>query len=364
VRPSPSESTTLGLTVLVCIALIERNLLAEVEERLPENAPSYFFIDIQPDQVAAFDRIMSEDGVIAAERVPNLRGRITRLNGVPVERAEVASEARWAVRSERGLTYAAAPPKGTRIAAGEWWPADYKGPPLVSFDAELAKGMGLAVGDTITVNVLGREVTARIANLRRIDWATLGINFALIFAPGTLEQAPQTFLATARADPAAEERIYRAVTDAFPNVTAIRVRDALAQIARLFESVGEAVRLTAGITLLAGTLVLAGAIAAGHRRRVYDSIVLKVLGATRFQVTRAFLIEYGLLGLVTALIAGALGSIAAWLVLTKLMRAEWTFMPGVVVATAALSMVLTLVLGYAGTWKALGAKSAPLLRNE
>lgn len=364
--PTPSVvlSLGLGLTVLVCIALIERNLLAEVEEHLPENAPSYFFIDIQSDQVAAFDRIMGEDGVIAAERVPNLRGRITRLNGVPVERAEVASEARWAIRSERGLTYAAKLPKGTRIAAGEWWPPDYKGPPLVSFDAELAKGMGLAVGDTITVNVLGREVTARIANLRQIDWASLGINFTLVFAPGTLEHAPQTFLATARATPEAEERIYREVTDAFPNVTAIRVRDALAQIARLFESVGEAVRLTAGITLLAGTLVLAGAIAAGHRRRVYDSVVLKVLGATRMQVTRAFLVEYGLLGLVTALIAGALGSIAAWLVLTKVMRAEWTFMPGVVVATAALSMALTLVLGYAGTWTALGAKPAPLLRNE
>jgi putative ABC transport system permease protein len=224
--------------------------------------------------------------------------------------------------------------------------------------------MGLGVGDTITVNVLGREVTARIANLRRIDWATLGINFTLVFAPGTLEHAPQTFLATARASPQAEERIYREVTDALPNVTAIRVRDALAQVARLFESVGEAVRLTAGITLLAGTLVLGGAIAAEHRRRVYDSIVLKVLGATRLQVTRSFLIEYGLLGLIAAIIAGALGSLAAWLVLTRVMRAEWTFMPSVVVATAALSMALTLVLGYLGTWKALGAKPAPLLRNE
>lgn len=362
--PSVVLSLGLGLTVLVAIALIERNLLAEVGERLPENAPSYFFVDIQPDQVAEFDRIMAGEGVVSAERVPSLRGRITRLDGVPVERAEVASEAKWAIRSERGLTYAAVPPAGTRIVAGEWWPADYRGPPLVSFDAELAAGMGLAVGDTIAVNVLGREVTARIANLRQIDWTTLGINFTLVFAPGILEQAPQTFLATARAAPEAEERIYRAVTDAFPNVTAIRVRDALAQVGRLFESIGEAVRLTAAITLVAGTLVLAGAIAAGHRRRVYDGVVLKVLGATRLQVARAFLIEYGLLGFLTASIAGALGSLAAWLVLTKLMRAEWTFMPEVVVATAALSVALTLVLGYAGTWKALGAKPAPLLRNE
>jgi putative ABC transport system permease protein len=358
-------SLGLGLTVLVCIALIEGNMLAQVRERLPDQAPSYFFIDLQPDQVQEFDRmIATTPGVLGAERVPSLRGRITRLNGVAVERADVAPEAQWAIRSERGLTYAGAMPKGSRVADGKWWPADYSGPPLVSFDTELAKGMGLAIGDTITVNVLGREVTATIANLRQIDWGTLGINFALVFAPGVLEGAPQTWLATARAEPQAEERIYRLVTDRFPNVSAIRVKDALAQVGRIFESIAEAVRLTAGITLVAGTLVLAGAIAAGHRRRVYDSVVLKVLGATRSQVTRAFLLEYGLLGVVTAVIAAAIGTVAAYLVLTQVMRAEWIFLPQAVAGTAVLSTLLTLVLGFAGTWKALGAKAAPLLRNE
>jgi putative ABC transport system permease protein len=154
------------------------------------------------------------------------------------------------------------------------------------------------------------------------------------------------------------------VTDRFPNVSAIRVKDALAQVARIFESIAEAVRLTAGITLVAGTLVLAGAVAAGHRRRVYDSVVLKVLGATRSQVTRAFLLEYGLLGVVTAVIAAAIGTVAAYLVLTQVMRAEWIFLPQAVAGTAVLSTLLTLVLGFAGTWKALGAKAAPLLRNE
>jgi putative ABC transport system permease protein len=283
---------------------------------------------------------------------------------VPVDEAKVAPEARWAVRGERGLTYAATPPAGSRIVAGEWWPADYRGPPLVSFDAELARGMGLKVGDTMSFNVLGREITARIANLRAIDYASLGINFAAILAPGTLEGAPQTFLAVARAAPGGEEAMQRAVTDRFPNVTAIRIKDVLDTIERIFGSIAAAVRVTAAITLVAGALVLAGAIAAGHRRRVYAAVVLKVLGATRRDLARSFLVEYGLLGVATAALAAMIGTLAAWLVVTRVMHAEWVFMPGAVAATAALAGAGTIVLGFAGTWRALGAKAAPLLRSE
>jgi putative ABC transport system permease protein len=358
-------SLGLGLTVLVAVALIEGNMLREIEERLPGQAPSYFFIDLQPDQVAAFDALVhATPGFATEERVPFLRGRISRLTGQPVESVAVAPEAQWAIRSDRGITYAPTPPSGTRIAAGAWWPEDYKGPPLVSFDAELARGMGLKLGDTITVNVLGREITATIANLRTIDWTSLGINFTLVFAPGALEGAPQTWLATVRVAPASEERLQREVTDRFANVTAIRVKDALERVERIFESVAAAVRAIASVTLLAGILVLAGAVAAGHRRRVYDAVVLKVLGATRGDVTRTFLLEYALLGGVTAAIAALLGSIAAWAVLTQVMRADWAFLPKVVALTALLSLAVTLVLGFAGTWRALGAKPAPLLRNE
>lgn len=358
-------SLGIGLTVLIAIALIEGNLLREVRQALPEAAPTYYFIDIQPDQVAAFDRLMATTpGVSAVARVPSLRGRITRINGVPVEQVKVAPGAQWAVNSERGLTYSAKPPTGSRIVAGEWWPEDYHGPPLVSFDAALAQGMGIGVGDTLTVNLLGRDIEARIANLRAIDWTTLGINFTIVFAPGTLEGAPQTDIATARATPQAENGLERLVTDRFPNVTAIYVKDALAAVALILEQVAAAVRVTAAITLLAGTLVLAGAVAAGHRRRVYDAVVLKVLGATRADVTRVFVVEYGLLGLVTAAIAAVIGSTAAYLLLTRVMHSDWAFLPGAVLSTALIATILTLVVGFAGTWRALGAKAAPLLRNE
>jgi putative ABC transport system permease protein len=365
--PTPSVvlSLGLGLTVLVAVALVEGNMLREIEERMPGEAPSYFFIDLQPDQVAAFDALVhATPGFADEERVPFLRGRISRIGSQPVETAQVAPEAQWAIRSDRGVTYAATPPAGTRIAAGAWWPADYQGPPLVSFDADLARGMGLTVGDTITVNVLGRDITATIANLRTIDWTSLSINFTLVFAPGVLEGAPQTWLATVRVAPESEERLQREVTDRFANITAIRVKDALERVERTFESVATAVRAIASVTLVAGILVLAGAVAAGHRRRVYDAVVLKVLGATRGDVTRAFLLEYALLGGVTAAIAALLGSVAAWAVLTQVMRADWAFLPKVVAFTGLLSLAVTLVLGFAGTWRALGAKAAPLLRNE
>jgi putative ABC transport system permease protein len=358
-------SLGIGLTVLVAIALIQGNLVREVREALPQAAPSYFFLDIQPNQVGDFDRLMkTTPGVTGFDRVPSLRGRIMAVNGVPIEQVKVAPGARWATASERGLTYAANPPRGSRVVAGEWWPADYSGPPLISFDADLARGMGLAVGDTLTVNLLGRDVTARIANLRSIDWTSLGINFAIIFAPGTLEGAPQTHIATARTTPEAEDAVERAVTDRFPNVSAIRVKDALDAIARILEQIGVAVRITAAITLVAGTLVLAGAVAAGHRRRVYDAVVLKVLGATRGDIGGVFLLEYGLLGLITAAIAGAIGSIAAYFLLTEVMHASWLFMPAAVLGTTVVAVLLTLVVGFAGTWRALGVKPAPLLRNE
>src|SRR5690606_9992334 len=199
---------------LSAIALIEGNLERQITDRIPERAPTFFFIDIQKSQVEPFVRTAATvPGVEVIDRMPHIRARITAIDGVPVDEAVIAPEARWAVRNERGLTYAATPPPGTRIVAGRWWPADYSWPPLISFDANLARGFGIGVGDTLTFNVLGREIEARIANLRRIDWGDLQMQFAVIFAPGALDAAPQSFIATASAPPDAEAALVRAVSD-------------------------------------------------------------------------------------------------------------------------------------------------------
>jgi putative ABC transport system permease protein len=357
-------SLGIGLGVMIAVALVEGNLAVEIDSRLAEHAPADFFIDIQPGQLAGFEEIVRTTPGARSDHVPMLRGRITRLIGTPVEDAKVAPQAQWALRSDRGLTYSATLPAGSRLVAGKWWPAGYRGPPLVSFDAGLARGMGLGLGDTLTVNLLGRDITARIASLRRIDWARLGISFAIVFAPGTLEGAPQTDLAAVYVAPSEEEGLVRRVTERFPNMSAIPVREALAAVARVVATIGRAIRLVALVTLAAGILVLGGAVAAGHRRRVYDAVVLKVLGATRGAIAAAFLIEHGLIGLLTALVAGGVGTLAAYALVTGPMKSEWVFLPGPLVATAASAVLLTLLFGFAGTWRALGAKPAPYLRNE
>ena len=277
----------------------------------------------------------------------------------------VDPDSAWALRGDRGLTYSATPPDGSEVVAGEWWAPDYAGPPLISFDARIAGDFGVGIGDTITLNVLGRPITATIANLRRIDWSSMSMNFIFVFAPGTLEAAPHSVIATVRVDdPKAEAAVQRQVTDALPNVTAIRVKDAIEAADRILRAVSTAVRATAAVTLLAGTLVLAGAIAAGHAGRVRDAVILKVLGATRARILKAYALEYGILGLVTAAIAAVVGSAAAFVVVTQVMRADFVLAPEVVAVVATIATTITLAFGFAGTWQALGQKPAPLLRNE
>lgn len=357
-------SLGLGLTLLVAIALIEGNLSRQVEERLPEDAPAFFFIDIQPDQVEEFERTAaSVPGAGRLDRVPSLRGRISRINGLPPEQVQINSDSNWALRGDRGLTYATRLPEGSSVVSGDWWPADYAGPPGISLDAKIAADFGLKVGDRLTVNVLGRDIEATILNLRRIDWSTLGINFAIVFAPGTLESAPHTHIATVQAKGAAEEALFRTITDRFPNVSAIRMKEALETVNKILEDISNAARGAAAVTLVAGVLMLAGAMAANHRRRLYDAVVMKVLGASRRQVMQAYLLEYALLGIATATVAAMIGSAAAWGVVRFVMRAEWTALPATMTVTALGAVSVTVLLGMVSTLRALSVRPAPFLRN-
>ena len=358
-------SLGIGLTALAAVALIEGNLRRQISEQLPEAAPNFYFIDIQSTQAAEFDRVAAAQPTVSEiRRVPSLRARIVAVNGVPADQVRTTPETAWALRGDRGLTYAATPPEGTRIVAGQWWAPDYRGAPLVSFDANLARGWGIGLGDTITVNVLGRDIPLTIASLRDIEWRGLGLNFVLVASPGMLEAAPHTHIATVRSDIAREGAVLRAISEAFPNVSGIRVRDALEQVAALLERLGVALSATASLTLAAGALVLAGAVAAGQRRRVRDAVVLKTVGATRAQIRRAFLVEFGLLGATAGLIAAVAGTAAAWGVVRFVMRADWAFLPATLAVTVLGCTALTLAFGYAGTALALRARPAPLLRNE
>jgi putative ABC transport system permease protein len=355
----------LGLTTLAAVALIQGNIRQQVLGQLPEAAPSFFFIDIQNEQLAQFEKIVgAQPGVSDLHQVPALRARIVALNGVPVDQVHVAPGSQWALRGDRGLTYSAQVPRGSTVVAGSWWPADYAGPPLISMDADLARGWGLAIGDTLRANVLGRDIDFRVANLRAIQWRDLAINFTLVASPGLLEHAPHMHIATVRDAPSEDGALLRAVTDALPNVTGIRVADILQAVADLVGQLAAALAATGSVTLASGALVLAGAVAAGQRRRMAEAVVLKTLGATRAQIRGAWMVEFGAIGACAGVLAAGLGTLASWGVVHYLMRAPWSFLPGILAATVLGCIVLMLGFGYAGTEAALRARAAPFLRNE
>ncbi len=368
-RGSPAGSALfslgLGLTALVIVILVQSNLDDMVRETVPQDAPAFFFLDIQMHQVESFEQtINSLNGVTKTERYPTLRGRITAIDGVPVEQAKISPDVRWAVRGDRFLSYTAELPPDTVITAGEWWQHDYQGPPHVSLTADIAKGFGVDVGDTLTVNVLGRDITAEIASLRDVDWSTLDLNFAILFAPGVLESAPQTHIASVHVPPEHEDSVYRTMTGQFPNVSTISTREVLKNVSRTLERIGAAFRGMAAVALLTGFLVLAGAVSADQHRRIHDSIIFKVCGATRLNILTAYAAEFALLGAIAGLISALVGSLAAMGILKGLMNTTFTLHPWTMLMTLLLGVGLTLFLGLLGTWKALGYKPAELLRRE
>ena len=354
----------LGLTLFTTLAVIESNLSGQIRTTIPARAPSFFMLDIPVEEIGRF-RALAGRSAPKGELVtiPSLRGSVVAVDGRRVaDMAEIPPEA-WFLRGDRGLTYSATLPQGSRIVAGRWWPRDYSGPPLVSLDVAAARAAGLKVGDSLTISILGREIEARIASLREIDWDTLGFNFVIVFAPGTLESAPHSFMATI-AMPEAEERPFaRAVSSAFPSVSAIRVKEVVETVGNMLSQLAVAVRSAASVAILAGIAVLVGALAASRRARTYDSVILKMLGATRGRILAAQAAEFAALALVVSLVALALGSAAGWWVVVRIFELDWAPDWATVAATLALGALVTLVLGLLGSLPALAARPARALRT-
>lgn len=366
--PTVVLSLGLGLALLVTLVQIDGNLRRQFDAALPDKAPSFYFTDIPSVEAERFDAFIHAAAPDAKlERVPMLRGRIVSANGIKAEDLKPTTDAAWVLQSDRGLTYANEVPAGSRLVEGKWWDADYNGPPLVSFEKKLAEGLGLKLGDPVTVNVLGRPITATIANLRQVDWESLGINFVLVYSPGTFSSAPHTHIATLTypngSSVEQEDKLLKAAADAFSMVTTVPVKEAIEAVAKLVQNLALGIRGASLITLLAAVLVLGGALAAGRRNRVYDAVILKTLGATRGRLLAAYGLEYLILGLATAIFGVAAGSIAAALVVTKVMNLSFVWLPGPAAAAAAIALFVTVALGLLGTFSALGQKPAAVLRN-
>ncbi len=366
--PSVVLSLGLGLTLLVALTLIEGNIRAELHQPVAGKTPSFYFLDVPDSQSEAFARFLKEeapDG--ASELVPMLRGRIVKLKGVKAETVHPKQSIAWVLEGDRGITFASAVPEGSSLVSGAWWPRDYRGENLVSLEAEIAEGLGLAIGDEITVNVLGRDVTAKIANTRRVNWMTFGINFVMIFSPNSFAGAPVNDLATLTfaggADSERETALSRAIASAFPSVTIIRVKDALDAANGLVGELAIAVRAASSVAFLASILVLGGALAAGQNARIHDAVVLKTLGATRLRLFAAYIYEFGLIGAATALFGVAAGAAAAFAITRSVMKLEFEWLWPQALGAAAIAVGLTVLIGLLGTWRILGRKPAPYLRD-
>jgi putative ABC transport system permease protein len=360
-----------GLTLLTAVSLVDASLTDELQSRLPDHAPSYFFIGVPKLDLLGFQDLLDQKAPGArVSTAPMLRGRLVALRGVPVDQIKAPSSAEWVLNGDRGITYSDTLPVGSQLNEGTWWPSDYGGEPLVSFEGDIAKALDLKIGDTVTVNVLGRNLTAKIANSRKVKWGSIDINFVMIFSPNTLRQAPFNYLATLswpegqQPDTKAEADVMRAVAAAYPTVSAIRVRDALNAINGVFEKVMRAVRIAGSVTLIMGALVVAGALITAQRRRIYEAVVLRTLGASKRRIISAHLLEYLVLALSLSLIAAALGLLAAYLVVTYVMNTSFSLSTSALLQPSLIETIFVLVLGAMGTLRVLSAKPAHYLRSE
>ncbi len=353
-------SLGLGLSVLAAVGQIDGNLRNAISGQLPDVAPSYFFVDIQKDQMDGFNaRLDADEAVRKVESAPMLRGIITQINGRPA--AEVAGE-HWVIQGDRGITYSALKPDDTRVTAGSWWDEDYAGPPLISFAAEEAEEMGLQIGDSLTINILGRDITGTIASFREVDFSTAGIGFIISMNPSALSGAPHSFISTVYAEPEAEAAILRDLANAFPNITAIRVRDAIDRVAGLLSGLAAATSYGAAATLLTGFLVLIGAAAAGEQARTYEAAVLKTLGASRRRILLSFALRAALLGAAAGLVALAAGIGGGWAVSQYVLDTDFTVIWPSALAIIIGGVLATLLAGLGFAWRPLAARPAQILR--
>ncbi|PPD42344.1 MAG: glycosyl transferase family 1 [Methylocystis sp.] len=370
---TPALIVSIGLTqtLLIALALVEGAIHKELARSDAGEIPNFYFIDAPKAQTQAFDAFLAEQAPGAKiEHVPMMRGRMTEVKGVPVSQLTIADDQKWAFEGDRGVTFSRELPANSTLANGEWWPADYSGPPLVSLEQKVAEGIGVAVGDDIKVNVLGRDIVAKVANLRKVDWRSYAINFIMVFSPNVFASAPYNELFTiaygapsVAARDALDARLARETAKRFPMVVSVRVKEALAAIDKIAGQLALAARAAAGLAIVTAILALASAVASGQRARLHDAVVLKTLGATRPWLAVAYGLEFGLVGLVASLIALAAGAVAAWAMVTLVMKIDFALPAGAIAATTLGALAVTIGLGLGGTWRVLSRRPGPELRE-
>ncbi|QUL38218.1 ABC transporter permease [Erythrobacter sp. JK5] len=360
-----------GLAAFVLLAAIQSAIDGNIQSRVPQEAPDYFVLDIPRDGQDRFAGLIAERFPEASVRaVPTMRGAVLAYGPqgdmIRVADLEEIPDGAWALRGERGLTYSDTLPPGNSLTDGEWWDSGTDDA-FVSIDADFAEAAGIEVGNMLTVGILGVERTARVANLRTIDWESMGFNYALVFSEAAIADAPHNLAATVDlpddADSALRGELLRALVRDFPSSSVIEVGEVLREARTILEQVGLATLSAAAVAVLAGLAVLMGAIAAARAARMYDTVVLRVLGASRRQILAMQLAEYGLIALALALVALALGSALGWVIITQLFEFDWLPDWGEVFAVLGLGLVMVLAFALGGSLPLLRAKPAQALRE-
>ena len=385
VRPGSqavSITIAIGIAVMVVttVSLVERALLVQVGDNRPTDAPTFFFIDIQPDQADGMVALLRQRSSDPAPRLtPLVRSRLSALKGDPVkmeptseeeeqkEKAAQKEERRkkWYLTREYVLTFLQDLPKDNKVVQGEWWkPGHVFIKPLISIEEDAAKQLGLTVGDTLELDIQGVPITGEISSIRQVEWGNFSTNFYMIFSPGSLDGAPHTYVATVRITPSEEVALQQAIVASFPNVTAINMGDVLDSFARVLDRLSLAIRAVALFCVLSGGLVMAAALAATRYRRLYESVILKALGATRGMIVRSFAAEYALLGALGGLLGCVLASALSWAVLETVFDLSWNLQPTVLAIGFAATIILTMLVGFLSTYRILGQPPLAVLRQE
>lgn len=354
-------SLGLGLSVLAVVGQIDANFRASIARDLPAKAPSFFFMDLQDAEVAPFlAMVRGNPAVSKVETAPMLRGILSKINGVNAR--DVVGD-HWVVMGDRGITFADAPPPGIQVTAGQWWPKDYTGPAQISFAADEAAEMHLKLGDRLTVNILGRDIEATITSFRKVDFSNAGMGFVMAMSPSAVAGAPHTSIATVYSSPEAEAALLRETSKAFPNITAISVKEAIGRVVDALGAIATATVLAAGAVLVTGVVVLIGGAAAGVPARMREAAVLKVLGAMRGRVLASFALRSALMGAAAGLVAIVAGGIGGWAVLRLVMDLPYAFEPWSALGIVAGGMLATLAAGVAFALAPISARPARVLRD-
>lgn len=368
----------IGVMVILAIGLLEHALVRQVGENRPSDSPTFFFIDIQPDQAAAFAELVHRrTGDVAPDLTPLVRSRFHAIDGRVVtldresEQEEAPNQSReekrknWYVNREYVLTFLDELPKENRIVRGAWWrPGQKLVRPQVSVEEEAAKSLGIDVGMLVDLNIQGTIIQAEVSSIRKVEWGNFSTNFYLIMSPGSLDGAPMTYVATVHVAPRDEAAFQSAVVAAFPNVTAINIGEVLGSFARVLDRLSLAIRAVAVFCLLAGALVMAAALAATRYRRLYEAVILKALGATRGLIARSFAAEYALLGCVAGTIGVVLASAFSWAILRYILELPWALEPELLGIGLGCTILLTLLVGFLSTYRLLGQPPLSVLRHE